>query len=131
MPSPTFILHVEDDHDDVDLLRTAFDGIEQELSIKVIIEGHKVIPWLQEQEVLPDVIVMDLNLPKMHGKEILAALKSNEKLGDIPVVVLTTSSSNEERKFCKDHGAREFITKPSTVKGFKDAVELILKTAAA
>ena len=130
MPSPTFILHVEDDHDDVELLRNAFEGIEKELSIKVIIEGHKVLPWLEAQEILPDAIVMDLNLPKVHGREILAALKANQKMKNIPVVILTTSSSKDDMKFCRDNGANEYITKPSTVKGFKDAVELILKTAA-
>ena len=124
-----YILHVEDDPDDVELLQNAFQDIPTLPKVKVIREGHKVLPWLEHQDTLPDVIVMDLNLPKMHGKEILAAIKSNDKLKDIPIVILTTSSSKEDKKYCLDHGVITYITKPSTVQGFRDAVTTILAAA--
>ena len=123
------ILHVEDDPDDVELLQSAFEDIANLPDVKVIREGHKVLPWLEQQSVLPDVIVMDLNLPKMHGKEILAAIKANDHLRDLPVVILTTSSSKEDKNYCLNHGVSTYITKPATVQGFKDAVKMILAAA--
>jgi CheY-like chemotaxis protein len=62
----------------------------------------------------------------MHGREILTSIKKIEKYRSIPLVVLTTSSSKEDRAFCQRHGANEFIAKPSTVEGFVEAVKLIV-----
>lgn len=129
MPTPLLVLHVEDDPDDVELLQRAFEDTGIVLSVKVIKEGNKVMPWLDQQAVLPDVMVLDLNMPKMHGREILVSIKADERLKSIPVVVLSTSSSQDDIKFCLSQGAKEFITKPATVTGFKNAVELILTTA--
>ena len=130
MPIPLFILQVEDDHDDVELLQDAFKENGVLFTVEVIKQGDKVLPWFEQATRLPDVVVMDLNLPKMHGKEILGKLKDNEKLKSIPVVILTTSSSKAEMTFCLENGADEFITKPSSVEGFRQAVNIILSVAA-
>jgi CheY-like chemotaxis protein len=69
MPAQLFILHIEDDHDDVELLQGSFKDNGYFLYAEVISEGNRVIPWLEQQTAMPDVIVMDLNLPKcMAGK---------------------------------------------------------------
>lgn len=126
MPLKLFILSVEDDADDVELLQQALHDNKIEFKMEVVKSGDKVLPWLEQGKKFPDVIVMDLNLPKMHGKEILQRLNASEKFKQIPVVILTTSSAKEDVNFCLKNGAREFITKPATVEGFNKAVATIV-----
>ena len=129
MPGPIHILVVEDDGDDVELLQQALEENHVNFEMDVVRTGDKVISRLETGKKLPDVIVMDLNLPKMHGKEILKAVKANKKFAPVPVVILTTSSAKEDVKYCMDNGADEFITKPSTVEGFNAAVAKIKAAA--
>src|SRR5580765_9026829 len=86
------ILLVEDDPDDVELFREALDDNRVLHSMHVITQGDEVIPHLEQSAILPEIILLDLNLPKVHGKEILKMLKSGEAFRNIPVVILTTSS---------------------------------------
>ncbi|MBP6731958.1 MAG: response regulator, partial [Chitinophagales bacterium] len=115
--------------DDVELLQQALEENHVNFEMDVVRTGDKVISRLETGKKLPDVIVMDLNLPKMHGKEILKAVKANKKFAPVPVVILTTSSAKEDVKYCMDNGADEFITKPSTVEGFNAAVAKIKAAA--
>ena len=126
MPALIIILHVEDDSDDVELLQEAFDNNDLSVSIEVLKQGDVVLPWLESGKMLPNVIVMDLNLPKLHGREILGRIKSHPKFKSIPLVVLTTSSSQTDLDYCLKLGADEFITKPSTVEGFNRTVAIIM-----
>ena len=71
------ILLIEDDPDDVELLETAFVDNKIPASFTVIAQGDRVLPYLTETPLLPDVVLLDLNLPKIHGKEILANIKSS------------------------------------------------------
>jgi CheY-like chemotaxis protein len=130
MPTPLFILHVEDDLDDAELLQMAFRNNGISCTIQLVKEGNKVVEWLEQAGDLPSVIVLDLNLPKISGREVLALLKRDRKFKSIPVVVLTTSSSKEDQKYCIDNGAAEFITKPVSVEGFKRVVSAIATVAA-
>jgi CheY-like chemotaxis protein len=65
----------------------------------------------------------------MHGREILDLLKANDRFKSIPVVILTTSSSKDDREYSLGKGAAEYITKPCTVEGFNDMVNLITSVA--
>ncbi|HLP49884.1 MAG TPA: response regulator [Chitinophagales bacterium] len=125
MPTQFYILHIEDDNDDVELLQDAFKDSGVSASFDVIREGDKVIPWLTAGNKLPDLIVMDLNLPKMHGRDLLRIIKSKVQLSHIPIVILSTSSSKEDIDYCLDNGAVQFITKPTTAEGFGEAVRII------
>jgi DNA-binding response OmpR family regulator len=125
------ILLVEDDIDDVQLLQEALVENHIDCEIEVIMEGDRVIPHLSTAESLPDIIVMDFNLPKLHGKEILVLIRSEEAFKSIPLIVLTTSASPHDVKFAHDNGANKFITKPSTIQGFNSAVETIVSMAVA
>jgi CheY-like chemotaxis protein len=123
------ILLIEDDADDIDLLREAFDMNNIQCHIDVVKEGDLAIPFLQGTEDLPDIIVMDLNLPKLHGRELMTQLKASEAFSTIPLVVLTTSSLEDDINFSYRIGASEFITKPNTIEGFNLAVNTIAKVA--
>jgi CheY-like chemotaxis protein len=121
------ILLVEDDQDDVELMQDALRDKGIQFSMDVVRQGDKVLPFLALCKNLPNIILLDLNLPKMHGREVLTRIKLSEDFRNIPVAILTTSSSKAEKEFCLSAGASHFLTKPSTVDGFNKTIDLILK----
>jgi CheY-like chemotaxis protein len=123
------ILLVEDDSDDIELFREALNDGGLLRKIDVIMQGDQVIPFLQKSKSLPDVIVLDLNVPKTPGKEILSLLKASDLYRDIPVVILTTSNSKIDMEECLDRGAKKFITKPVNTEGFQRMSKSILEIA--
>ncbi|MCW3115510.1 MAG: response regulator [Segetibacter sp.] len=123
------ILLIEDDIDDVDLLKDALLENHVHYQMQVIMEGDKVFSYLQTVETLPEIIVMDLNLPKTDGKEILQEIKSSFSLTQIPIVVLTTSSSKEDIDYCHKMGISKFITKPATIDGWNATIHSIVHIA--
>ncbi len=123
------ILLVEDDQDDVELMQDALRDNGVKFNMDVVRQGDKVLPFLKSCKNLPGIILLDLNLPKMHGREVLSRIKLSEDFRHIPVAILTTSSSQAEKEFCLSAGATNFLTKPSTVEGFNKTIQLILKIA--
>ena len=123
------ILLVEDDQDDVELMQDALRDNDVAFTMEIVKQGDKVLPFLKACKNFPNVILLDLNLPKMHGREVLSRIKLSEEFKNIPIAILTTSSSVAEREFCLSAGATEFLTKPSTVEGFNKTIEVIQKIA--
>ncbi len=123
------ILLIEDDIDDVDLLKDALSENEVNYQMKVIMEGDKVFSYLQTLKNLPAIIVMDLNLPKTDGKEILQEIRASFPLTNIPIIVLTTSSSKEDIAYCTKMGISKFITKPATMDGWNATIHSIVQVA--
>jgi CheY-like chemotaxis protein len=123
------ILLIEDDGDDIDLLRDALDMNQVDCNIDVVTEGDRAMPYLKETHMLPDIIVMDLNLPKVHGREIMSQIKSHEHLSKIPLVILTTSSAQDDISFSRSMGVSQYLTKPNTIEGFNDTVKTIVRVA--
>jgi CheY-like chemotaxis protein len=124
------ILLVEDDPDDIELMHVALKNLNIQYSLEALNQGDKVMPYLEVCKKFPNVIVLDLNLPKLHGREILQFIKRSEKFKNIPVAVLTTASSQKEKEFCISAGANVFLTKPSTVDGFNKTIYAIMNIAA-
>ena len=123
------ILLVEDDQDDVELLQDALKDNGIHFTMEVVKQGDKVLPHLKMCSNFPNIILLDLNLPKMHGREVLSRIKLSEDFRHIPVAILTTSSSQAEKEFCLSAGAKHFLTKPSSVEGFNKTVEEIMRIA--
>lgn len=123
------ILLIEDDQDDVDLFRYALSKDNVAYRLNVIMEGDQVAPYLDGSEPLPDVIVMDLNLPKVHGRDVIRQIKAADRFSPIPLLVLTTSSSREDRAFCLAMGADDFITKPTDLNAFKAIIATLTELA--
>ena len=130
MNQELFVLLVEDDPDDVELMHQALADNNVRYSLELISQGDKVIPFLESCKKFPDVVILDLNIPKLHGREVLKKIKASSSLSSIPVAILTTASSSMERENCLTLGADVFITKPSSVQGFNDMVHSILGIAA-
>ena len=127
---PIEILLVEDDPGDVRLTREALKEGKVRNALTVARDGVEALEVLRRQgpharAARPDVILLDLNLPRMDGREVLKAIKSDEKLRRIPVVVLTTSSADEDVARSYDLQANCYITKPIDLDQFMKVVKTI------
>ena len=108
------IFCVDDDLDDLHLLKKAIASIDPEYEIVEAYNGVEALLKLKELSAsgqLPALIVMDINMPKMDGRETFLAIKNDEFLADIPLVILSTSSSVLDRIFFHKKNI-EYITKP-------------------
>ena len=123
------IVLVEDDPDDIELFKESLKDTQIPHQVHVIMQGDQVLDHLEKRKEKPDIIVLDLNVPKTPGKEILVLLKSSEVFKEIPVVILTTSSSKADMEFCMKSGAEKFITKPVNSDGFESMARTIFSIA--
>lgn len=103
---------VDDDADDQLLIETAFKEVIYPLSIKQLTDGDELLPQLQQAPALPKLILLDLNMQRKNGFEVLAELRTIPTYRKLPVVVLTTSSSEEDKQKSLALGASDFLTKP-------------------
>ncbi len=129
MKKKLHILLIEDDPDDVELLETAFKDREEAAEFTVISQGDRVLPFLSDCEVLPDLLLLDLNLPKVHGREVLASIKSHDAYKSLPVIILTTSSAQSDIDYCLTTGADFYFTKPTKLAEFYKIVNTVVETA--
>lgn len=108
------ILYVEDDHDDFLLLQKAFHDVDHHIELVNVINGFETIRFLQDvnDNNFPSLIVMDVNMPLMDGKETLELLREDDQFKCIPVVFFSTSVSPMDKKMIENTGT-ELITKPS------------------
>lgn len=133
--SPYAILLVEDDAADAVLIREALRDHADTRIVTQAEDGLAALERLRDPACRrPDLIVLDLNMPRMNGAEVLQVLKSDEDLKSIPVVVLTTSSAPEDIRSAYDLHANAYVTKPVSLDDFVRTVRTIdaffLETAA-
>jgi len=127
---PITVLMVEDDPDDVYLTQEALRSGRLQITMQVVSDGASAMQYLRgEQEYAgsrrPDLVLLDLNLPRMDGREVLAALKEDPELSDIPVVILTTSEAEEDIASSYRHHANCYISKPVGIEKFRSVVSSI------
>lgn len=113
LDSPT-VWVVDDDVDDQYLIISAFKQILPSATVKQLTDGDEVVPCLQEAARLPRLILLDLNMTRQNGYETLAELRSIPAYQQLPVVVLTTSADEADRRKSLAMGANGFLTKPPT-----------------
>jgi CheY-like chemotaxis protein len=124
------VLLVEDDPGDVLMTREAFEDYKVQNNLFVVTDGVEAMNFLRKQGEYadvptPDLILLDLNLPKMDGREVLAAVKEDEHLRSIPVVVLTTSEAEEDVIRSYSLHANAYVTKPVDFDRFISVVQQI------
>lgn len=129
MPEGIQIFLIEDDADDIELLEVSLKDNKIKYSMDVVMEGDKVQDYIVNCKKLPNIIVMDFNLPRVHGREIIKQIKSNKEFQNIPLLVLTTSTAREDIEYSYQMGADSFITKPTTIQGFNATVGTIVQLA--
>jgi chemotaxis family two-component system response regulator Rcp1 len=125
---PIEILLVEDNPADVRLTREALKEAHTPINLHVVDDGVKALAFLQEgggKFPRPDLILLDLNLPRKDGREVLEAVKQDETLRHIPVVVLTTSQAEQDVLNSYRLRANAYITKPVDVDQFFNAMKSI------
>jgi CheY-like chemotaxis protein len=121
---PISVLLVEDDPGDVVLIQEAFEHNKVRNSLHVVGDGVEAMAFLREGN-RPDLILLDLNLPRKDGREVLAEIKSDPLLRSIPVVVLTTSKAEEDILRSYDLHANAYVTKPVDFNRFIEVVRQI------
>lgn len=124
------ILLVEDNPGDVDLAREALEGSKINNRLYVVGDGEAAMNFLNksngyEDKPRPNLILLDLNLPKKDGREVLADIKAHENFKRIPVVILTTSDAEEDVLKSYNHHANCYITKPIDLNQFVKVVRSI------
>jgi CheY-like chemotaxis protein len=125
---PIEILLIEDDPGDVLLTTEAFEASKVTNVLRVVSDGAEAIEHLRahaDAGTAPDLVLLDLNLPKVSGPEILEFIKTDPRLRRIPVVVLTTSAAEEDIVRTYDRHANAYVTKPVDVDRFLDVVRQI------
>ncbi|MDZ8024225.1 MAG: response regulator [Nostoc sp. SerVER01] len=127
---PIEVLLVEDNPGDAQLTRIALEDSKISIHLNVVEDGVEAMAFLRKQEKYiqaahPDIVLLDLNLPKKDGREVLAEIKADENLKRIPVVVLTTSQAEEDILKAYNLSANCYITKPVDFDQFVKIVKSI------
>ncbi len=122
------ILYAEDDQDDFEGLRDVLEQLSNKFELVQAKNGTEVVSYLNAaaEEDLPSLIVLDLNMPIMDGKQTLLWLKGNDLYKHIPTMVFTTSSREEDLKLCKTHDCT-FFRKPTLYRDLLHIVQLMLQ----
>ncbi|MFC1602292.1 response regulator [Pseudomonadota bacterium] len=133
--SSLIILMADDDEDDCLLAKKALEQSDLTAQLRFVKDGEELMAYLNKQGSCehndnfpkPDIILLDLNMPKMNGLEALKAIKSHSALCSIPVIILTTSRADHD--ICNSYafGASSFITKPASFKGLVETMDIIKK----
>jgi len=121
------IVLADDDEDDRNLFKEAFDGIRVKTTLAMVNDGQQLMNYLSKaDDTLPDVIFLDLNMPRKGGMECLEEIRANKKLKDISVAIYSTSASDAdiENTFLK--GANIYIRKPNDFVKLKKVISEIL-----
>ena len=120
------ILLVDDNPNDVELALTALNDAELK-QITVAHSGQEALDILKAStQATPDLILLDLKMPHMDGLAVLDAVRADERLSEIPVVMLTTSGEEGDIKACYEHGATAYVVKPLDFTQFREALHTTL-----
>ena len=127
---PIQVLLVEDSPGDVRLTQEAFRDANTSIHLHVASDGVEAMAFLRRQGIhgnapRPDIILLDLNLPKMDGREVLAHIKENESLKTIPTVILTTSDAEADIVKSYQLHANCYLSKPVQLEAFETLVKSI------
>ena len=123
------IMLAEDDEDD----KWIFTEIMKELTadgtirFNAVDNGLQIMQALENNPELPDLVILDQNMPQLNGKETLELIKKNDRYNHIPVVIYSTYNDSRISKECFTIGATQIITKPDTFEGFRDMIETLVK----
>lgn len=130
-PAP-FILIADDDPDDRMMIQEAFGERCPHCRLHFVQDGEELMKFLSGERpgtdqsgtgLIPDLLLLDLNMPLKDGREALAEVRANPLYVAMPIVVMTTSENDEDKLFCQQNGANSYIVKPSRYMELLDVVE--------
>jgi CheY-like chemotaxis protein len=134
--STALIVIADDDEDDCLLVKSAFGEMESSYDLRFVGDGRELLDYLRNKGIFSDVeksprpslILLDLNMPRIDGREALALIKSDLDLKQIPVLILTTSREKKDIDYTREYGASSFLVKPDL---FQDLTDMLSKFCAA
>ena len=126
------VLYVEDDASDAEFVRTALkeSGDDCRITLRIVEDGEEALKYLKKVEphegaMTPDLVLLDLNLPKVSGKQVLKEMKASPNLRRTPVVIFSTSEVQVDVDETFEAGACGYITKPSGFDRYRDVVKML------
>ncbi|MEZ4432854.1 MAG: response regulator [bacterium] len=122
---PARVFLAEDDGDHIMLLRRALGRYPRPIELTIARDGQQAIEILARGEP-PDLVLLDINMPRRTGFEVLEALRADPRLAPVPAAMLTTSARAEDREQSAALGADAFVTKPTSFRAFTDALFALL-----
>ena len=127
---PARILLVEDNEADVRLTREALREAGENVRLSAVADGDLALAYLRREDGFtdvphPDLVLLDLNLPRKNGLEVLEEMRADERLACIPVIVLTSSAARQDVEACYARGANAFVVKPLELDAFMDLIGAI------
>ena len=122
------VLLVDDNDDDLLMIQEAMCDNDHMKVLATLRDGHQAIDYLRREGIYaeapaPDMIFLDINMPKMNGFEVLKAIRSDAQLRHIPVVMVSTSRSDNDVRRSYAEGACSYLSKPSDMKVFREMIE--------
>jgi len=125
-----YVLIADDDVEDIEMLTTALKDAESGLNVVVAENGKKVMEQLQKTagiaaDAPPCVLVMDMNMPKMDGRETVVAIKGYEHLKNLPILLFSTAKNKTDELFAEKWGVH-FVQKPDSLQGLNEVAHAIL-----
>jgi CheY-like chemotaxis protein len=126
-----YVLIADDDMDDIEILTSALKEIESSLEVVVAENGKHVLEQLHKNyvavaEAPPCVLVMDMNMPKMDGRETVVAIKNHTHLKNIPILLFSSAKNKTDELFAEKWGVNYF-QKPDTMQGMTEVAHVILE----
>jgi len=118
------LLYADDDVDDIDLLYDIVGVLNPSCKIINVRDGQQALDFLENSSLLPDIIILDINMPAMDGRSCLKFIKKDPRLNNIPVIIYSTGQSQQDIELCYQLGALAYIQKPFT---FKEGVDRLSK----
>lgn len=125
MIKKTKIYIADDDEDDRMLIRVAIENVVQNVSVIEAVDGTQLLSMLSDDESGRQLVIMDMNMPRMSGLETLAIIKSNDRTRHIPVIMVSTASSPDLVKEAYDQGINAYMTKPLFANEYQKIANLI------
>jgi CheY-like chemotaxis protein len=129
MSKPYHIVIADDDVDDQLIIKSTLSKLGTQVTISSVYDGAELLALLHSREELPDMIILDINMPVMDGLEALTQIKEHDQLKEIPVYVLSTVRSREKFEASRHMGARECFSKPNTFAAYREIVDRIISEA--
>lgn len=121
------VVLVDDDMDDHEVFKSACLVVDPAIKVTGFESGEQALQELLTSETLPDLIFLDLNMPRFNGMEVLEAVKAAEKLRSVPVIVYTTSFDSRVQERCLELGAMDVMEKPNSFDALCGKLESLLK----
>jgi len=120
------VLMIDDDTIEIMKLNRVVSSMNLDHQITDAKNGEQALNFLDQKDGLPDIILLDLNMPKINGIELLTILKAKESLRHIPIIIVTTSSNNKDLLQCYKLGIAGYIIKPLKYKDYVNKIKKVL-----